>query len=88
MKEVPFHHRWTLTTSHSAISLRQWPVLRTVAVEYSEKLRLLVALRAHKRYFDLAISGLPDVESIEDLRGVDAPTTHTRGSFPQGLLFT
>ena len=96
MKEASFHHRWTLATSFTSydqvrhaveISLCQWPVLRSVAVEYSEELRLLVALRAHKRYFDLAISGLPDVESIEDLREVDAPTTHARGSFPEGLLF-
>ena len=96
MKEVPFRHKWSLATPFSSydevrhaveISLCQWPVLRSVAVGYSEKVRLLVALRAHKPYFDLAISSLPPVQSREALGEIDIPAIHARGSFPEGLLF-
>lgn len=96
MKEVPFGHKWTLATLLSSydevrhaveISLCQWPVLRSVVVGYSEKVRLLVALRAHKPYFDLAITSLPQVKSREALGDIDTPVAHARGSFPEGLLF-
>lgn len=96
MKEVPFRHKWTLATLFSSydevrhaveISLCQWPVLRSIAVGYSEKVRLLVALRAHKPYFDLAISSLPQVKSRETLEDMDIPAVHARGSFPESLLF-
>lgn len=96
MKEFPFHHKWTLATHLSSydevrhaveISLCPWPVLRSVAVGYSEKVRLLVALRAHKPYFDLAISSLPQVKSREALRDIDIPAVHAKGSFPESLLF-
>ena len=96
MKDIPFRHKWTIDTLSSSYdevrqaveaSLSQWPVLRSVAVEYSEKVRLLVALRAHKPYFDLAISSLGQVKSREALGDVDIPTVQRSGSFPKGLLF-
>ena len=96
MKNFPFRHKWiidTLLSSYDEVrqaveaSLSQWPVLRSVAVEYSEKVRLLVALRAHKPYFDLAISSLGQVKSREALGDVDILTVQQSGSFPEGLLF-
>ncbi|KAL6713143.1 hypothetical protein ACLMJK_009264 [Lecanora helva] len=96
MKENPFRHKWTFATSLSSYdqvrdaverSLRQWPVLRSIVVEYSNELRLLVAMRAHARYFDLAISSLPDAENTEALRDIETACKHEKGSFPQGLLF-
>ena len=96
MKEVPFGHKWTLATLSSSydevrhaveISLCQWPVLRSVVVGYSEKVRLLVALRAHEPYFDLAITSLPQVESRDALGDIDTPATQANGSLPEGLLF-
>lgn len=88
MKDIPFRHKWTINTLLSSYdevrqaieaSLSQWPVLRSVAVEYSEKVRLLGALRAHKPDFDLAISSLGQVKSRKALGD--------SGSFPEGLLF-
>lgn len=96
MKEVPFGHKWSLATPFSSydevrhaveISLCQWPVLRSVVVGYNENVRLMVALRAHKPYFDLAITSLPQVKSREALGNIDTPAAHARGSFPEGLLF-
>ena len=96
MKEVPFRHKWTIDTlssSHNEVrqavetSLSQWPVLRSVALDYSEKVRLLVALRAHKPYFDLAISSLGQVKSREALGDIDVPVLQAKGSFPEGVLF-
>ena len=96
MKEFPFRHKWTLATHLSSyeevrhaveISLCHWPVLRCIAVGYNDKVRLLVALRAHKRYFDLAISSIPQVESREALEDIGIPAVHTGDSFPEGLLF-
>ena len=96
MKIFPFRHKWiiaTLLSSYDEVrqaveaSLSQWPVLRSVAVEYSEKVRLLIALRAHKPYFDLAVSSLGQVKSREALGDVDIPTLQQSGSFPEGLLF-
>lgn len=96
MTDIPLRHKWTINTLLSSYdevrqaveaSLSQWPVLRSVAVEYSEKVRLLVALRAHKPYFDLAISSLGQVKSRKALGDFDIPTLQQSGSFPEGLLF-
>lgn len=96
MKDIPFRHKWTIDTLLSSYdeacqavetSLSQWPVLRSIAVEYNEKVRLLVALRAHKPYFDLAISSLGQVKSRKALGDFDIPTLQQSGSFPEGLLF-
>lgn len=96
MKDLPFRHKWTIDTLLSLYdemrqaveaSLSQWPVLRSVLVEYSQKVRLLVALRAHKPYFDLAISSLGQIKSRKALGDVDIPTLQQSDSFPEGLLF-
>ena len=96
MKETPFYHKWTMATPLSSYhqvrhaietSLLQWPVLRAVAAEYSENLRLLVALKAQKSYFDLAISEILEFESTEALGHALPPPYHLRGSLAEGLLF-
>ena len=96
MKETPFQHKWTVATSISSYdqirqvvetSLSQWPILRSIAVEYSKEVRLLVALRAEEPYFNLAISNLSEVDSTDALGDTDLPITHLKGSLPEGLLF-
>ena len=95
MKKTSFYHKWIMTTSVSSYhqvrqavetSLLQWPVLRTVAAEYSENLRLLVALKAQTSYFDLAIADLLELESTEALGGALSPPSHLRGSLAKGVL--
>ena len=97
MKEVPFYHKGIIMTSVSdprlvrealELCLSHWPVFRSIAVEYSENLRLLVALRAQRSFFDLAISNHSEVDSVKALEELPirmAPQK-TGGVF-QGLSF-
>ena len=95
MKEVAFHHKYTMVTSVSdlnqirhavELSLDRWPVFRSIVVEYSEDLRLLVALRADRAYFDRAISSQSEVESVRALRELPIQrSTHVGGKLPNGL---
>ena len=96
MNDIPFRHKWTMDTLLSSYdevrqavetSLSHWPVLRSIAVGYGERVRLLVALRARKPYFDLAISSLGEIKNREALGDIDVPVVQTSGSFPEGLLF-
>ena len=97
MKEVAFHHKWTMLTSSSdcnqvrravELSLGRWPVFRSIMVEYSEDLRLLVALRTDRAYFDRSISSEPAVESVRALSAVPIQKpTHVSGQLADGLCF-
>ncbi|KAL8784045.1 MAG: hypothetical protein Q9195_009195 [Heterodermia aff. obscurata] len=97
MKEAPFRHKGLIMTSASdanlvceavKLCLTRWPIFRTVAVEYSSSLRLLVALRAQKNYFDRVISIHPEVESVEALRGLNIRLNpHPKGEIYEGLPF-
>ena len=95
MKEVAFHHKYTMVTSVSdcnqirhavELSLDRWPVFRSIVAEYSEDLRLLVALRADRAYFDRAVSSQSEVESVKALRELPIQrSTHVGGELPDGL---
>ena len=95
MKEIAFHHKYTSVSVCNRIrhvvelSLDRWPVFRSIVVEYSEDLRLLLALRADRAYFDRAISSQPEVESVRALfREVPIQkSTHVGGKLPDGLCF-
>ena len=97
MKEMPFRHKGIFMTSASdpnlvceavKLCLTRWPIFRTVAVEYSSNLRLFVALRAQKTYFDRAISIHPEVDSVEAFRALNIQLApHPRGEIYEGLSF-
>ena len=97
MKAMPFHHHGIVVTSTSdpklvceavELCLTRWPIFRTVAVEYNRNLRLLVALRAQKSYFDRVISTHPEVESVEALRKLNIQVApHSSGELFEGLCF-
>ena len=97
MKEVPFYHKGIIMTSVSdpglvrealELCLSRWPIFRSLAVEYSENLRFLVALRAQRSFFDLAISNHSEVESVEALEELLIPMApQTTGGVFQGLSF-
>lgn len=84
MKEVPFSHKGTIVTPTSdfhlvrdavELSLTRWPILRTVGVEHSDTVRLLLALRAQRSYFDRVISVEPEVESAMALSELPIQTS-------------
>ena len=70
------------------LSLGRWPVFRSIMVEYSEDLRLPVALRADRAYFDRSISSKRAVESVRALSAVPIQKpTHVGGQLADGLCF-
>ena len=97
MKELPFYHKVVIMTSVSdprlvrealELCLSRWPIFRSLAVEYSENLRLLVALRAQRSFFDRAISTHPEVGSVEALEELPIHVAPQRtGMVFQGLPF-
>ena len=97
MKEIAFHHKYTMVASVSdcnrirhavELSLDRWPVFRSIVVEYSEDLRLLVSLRADRAYFHRAISSQSEVESVRALAELPIQrSTHVGGKLPDGLCF-
>ena len=97
MKEVPFYHKGVIMTSVTdphlvrealELCLSRWPIFRSLAVEYSEYLRLLVALRAQRSFFDRAISTQTEVESVKALEELPIPMAEqTAGAVFQGLSF-
>lgn len=48
-------------------SLKQWPILRSVSVEYDRSRRLFAVLRMESKWSKLAIIDHPDVDSPSDL---------------------
>ena len=60
--------------------------MRSIAVEYDQKTRLLVVLRATERYFDQAISTHPDVENEQALTETSMSGNHAASELPRGLM--
>lgn len=96
MKEFPNPHKMVYTTSLADIetvvaavqvTLGCWSILRSIAVEYDEKTRLLIVLRGTERYFHQAISISPDVENEQALTETSMSANHAASELPRGLMF-
>lgn len=94
-KEFPNPHERVYITSlaetETAVAAIQttlglWSCMRSIAVEYDQKTRLLVVLRATERYFDQAISIHPDVENEQALTETSMSGNHAASELPRGLM--
>ena len=95
MKEFPNPHKRVYITSLAdtetvvaaiRATLGCWSIMRSIAVEYDEKTRLLVVLRGTEQYFHQAISVRPDVENEQALTKTSISGNHAASELPRGLL--
>ena len=95
IKELPNPHKMVYITSLAdtdtvvaaiQATLECWSVMRSIAVEYDEKTRLLVVLRGTERYFRQAISIHPDLENERILTETSMSGNHAASELPRGLM--
>ena len=96
IKAFPNPHRQVLISSTPdpeklldslKLSLRTWPIFRSIAIESEEGPPLLVVLRCSEQYLNQAISAVVEVKDNHALMNIRMPGNHAKGQTPRGLMF-